>query len=89
MASLPWPFLGDITTSIAPPEPPMLEALDKPESENVYPAPKFTVPKVYPAPPAWIVVSLPAVNPNDCIWLLATVILMIAPDDVPALVPSP
>ena len=40
------------------------------------------MPNVYPAPPSWIVVSEPAVNPNDCIAPPDTVILTIAPDDV-------
>ena len=44
---------------------------------------------MYPEPPELIVVSVPAVRPKDCIVFDATVILMTAPEDVPAFAPSP
>ena len=73
-----------MTTEIAPPLPaPIDDELVSAESENVKSEPRFTVPNVYPAPASLIVVSEPAVNPNDCIAPPDTVILTIAPDDVP------
>jgi hypothetical protein len=76
-------------TRIEPPEPPIAEADDSDASENVNPLPRLTVPNVYPEPPELIVVSVPAVRPKDCIAFDATVILMTAPEDVPAFAPSP
>ena len=72
-------------TSIAPPLPPepsVVELLSD-ESEKIKSSPRLTVPNVYPAPADSIVVSEPAVRPNDCIEPLYTVILTTAPDDVP------
>ena len=66
----------------SPPEPePMFAELVKAASENTFV--KETFPKVYAAPPACIVVSVPAVNPKLAIEPPDTVILMIAPLDVP------
>ena len=88
IALLPWPSFGLMITSTAPPVPlPIFAELLNPESENT--VSKLTVPKVYPAPPEWIVVSVPVVNPNDAREPDVTVIRMIAPDEVPWLVPSP